>query len=129
MDGDRLVHVAGVVCCFRRRVVAYVTLAGRVTVVGWWGRGWHEGRVVRERRTGFLTRCCVGVVALVAVVRRAGVVFCVLAAHAHGGTHWGELGDDDSVVWVADGCVPRAVDVVADDDHEVGGGFGCERGR
>ena len=41
----------------------------------------------------------------------------------------GELGDDDSVVLVADCCVPRVVNVVADGDHEVGGCFGCERGR
>ena len=40
----------------------------------------------------------------------------------------GELGDDGSVVIVADCCVPRVVDVVADGDHDGGRELGCERG-
>ena len=77
----------------------------------------------------FLAGSCCDVAVLVAAVRRVGGVFCVLAAHARGGTRWGGLGGDGSVALVADGCVPRVVNVVADGDHEVGRELGCEGAR
>ena len=75
----------------------------------------------------FLAGSCFDVAVLVVAVRRVVSMFRVIAAHAHGGTHWDELGDDGGVSLVADGCVPRVVNVVADGDHDVCGRFGGER--
>lgn len=130
LDGDGfVVHVCVVGGRLSRFVAAGVRLVETVMIVrvcgGRWG-WWHEWRIVRERWACFRVGCCLA--ALVVAVRRTGVVFCVLVAHAHGGTRWGELGDGGSVALVADCCVPRVVDVVADGDHDVCGCFGCERG-